>query len=925
MNQSAQRILTISNSGGDDIFISEILYPTGFSGSWSGVITAGSSKSVTVTFSPTEAQSYDGNVNVISDATSGEGKIACSGLGILPNDFPLITVSTVAGSGGQGPQNGGYADGMGTEARFNSPSGLAVDQNGNVYVADRLNYRIRKITTDGHVTTLAGTGKSGYSDGEGSAASFASFKGPSAMCMDYNGNIYVGDYFAGIRKVLANGDVFTIGPPVRSPDGIAIDLKGNIYISNASVNSLIYKVKENGESTIFAGSLNKQGYADGIGTEARFNSPSGLAVDQNGNVYVADMLNHRIRKITTDGHVTTLAGSGMAGYADGIGSDARFNHPVGVAVDMNGNVYVADSSNHRIRKITSDGDVTTLAGSGISGYADGYAPEARFNWPLQLALDSHGNIYFTDNYNRVRKITFSPKITISQPIPSARPDLPFLFSFGVTGTSSQATWSISQGSLPPGISFNTSNASLYGTPVSSGDFNFVVRVDSAGYSDEMPVKLQVFSRIINLSGNLSFGSVQVTNAEHSVFTISNTGSSELTVTGITYPIGFSGNWTGKIPPNSSQNVRVFFAPTSVNNFTGNITIHCDATSGISVLPCSGTGTPAPSINVSTVAGLGTPGHGDGQGVAAFFRQPTGVALDANGNVYVADTGNHLIRKITPTGNVTTLAGGGGNYWTGAGAGDGLGKAASFTQPSGVAVDSNGNVYVADTGNHLIRKITDTGKVTTLAGSETGGNVDGIGFAARFYRPTAIAVDERGNLYVADTKNNLIRKITPDGNVTTLARDRETSGFSDGMGENESFNNPHAIAVDKLGNVYVADTFNNRIRKITTDGHVTTLAGTGETGYADGIGSDARFTYPEGVAVDMNGNVYVADSGNNRIRKITASGYVTTLAGSGLYGFADGAGTSASFRVPTGLAVDNSGNIFVVDKENNRVRKITTSQ
>jgi sugar lactone lactonase YvrE len=318
--------------------------------------------------------------------------------------------------------------------------------------------------------------------------------------------------------------------------------------------------------------------------------------------------------------------------------------------------------------------------------------------------------------------------------------------------------------------------------------------------------------------------------------------------------------------------------------------------------------------VSTLAGSGEFGFAEGTGAAAQFWGPYGVAVDASGNVYVADEGNHRIRKITPTGTVSTLAGSGT-----AGFADGSGTLAQFFYPLGVAVDASDNVYVADKRNHCIRKITPTGTVSTLAGSGTAGFADGSGVAAQFYSPYGVAVDALGNVYVADAVNHRIRKVTPSGTVSTLAGSG-TAGFADSTGTNAQFNNPFGVAVDASGNVYVADRLNHRIRKITPTGTVSTLAGS-TYGSADGAGTNAQFSSLEGVTVDASGNVYVADTPNQRIRKITPSGTVSTLAGSATAGFADGSGTAAQFNRPTGVAVDASGNVYVADALNSRIRKI----
>ena len=332
--------------------------------------------------------------------------------------------------------------------------------------------------------------------------------------------------------------------------------------------------------------------------------------------------------------------------------------------------------------------------------------------------------------------------------------------------------------------------------------------------------------------------------------------------------------------------------------------------------------------VTTLAGLAPhSGSADGTGSAARFLDPSGVAVDGAGNVYVADKDNHTIRKVTPMGVVTTLAGfaGSANY------GDGTGRGARFNYPTGVTVDSAGNIYVADSGNDAIRKVTPAGVVTTLAGDVSitdtynrpiGGFADGTGHSARFAGPSGVAADSAGNIYVADTGNSTIRKVTPAGVVTTLAG--WGPGSADGTGRAAQFNDPSGVAVDGVGNVFVADQNNDTIRRVTPAGVVTTLAGLANNpGSADGTGNAARFSAPSGVAVDGAGNVFVADSGNDTIRKVTPAGVVTTLAGlAGSPGTTDGTGNAARFSVPSGVAVDRAGNIFVAAFWNHTIRKVT---
>jgi sugar lactone lactonase YvrE len=335
---------------------------------------------------------------------------------------------------------------------------------------------------------------------------------------------------------------------------------------------------------------------------------------------------------------------------------------------------------------------------------------------------------------------------------------------------------------------------------------------------------------------------------------------------------------------------------------------------ISTLSLNNTGG-IPGNIVTTFAGTGSPGSANGTALAASFKNPNGVAIDAFRNIYVADAGNHIIRKITPMGVITTLAGSGTAGYT-----NGTGTAASFNIPTGVALDLAGNVYVADAGNHVIRKITYMGVVTTLAGSGTVGSTDGLGTAASFDAPSGIATDAAGDIYMSDFSNHRIRKVTSRGVVTTLAGSG-VEGHINATGTAASFRFPQGVAMDTAGNVYVADMGNYLIRKITPAGVVTTFAGSGNGGSSDGTGTAANIQSPESVATDAAGNVYVADSYNN-IRKITPTGVVTTLAGSGTAGSSDGTSNAASFYQPIGIVTDTAGNIYVADYYNHKIRKIS---
>ena len=596
-----------------------------------------------------------------------------------------------------------------------------------------------------------------------------------------------------------------------------------------------------------------------------------------------------------------LAGNTGYGSADGTGPAARFALPGDVAVDSAGNVYVADSVNDTIRQVTPTGVVTTIAGlAGYGGSADGTNNGAQFDAPNGVAVDGNGNLYVTDVCNHtIRKAT---------PV----------------GTN----WVVTTLAGQPGVSGNadgTNGAAQFNSPAG-------VAVDGAGnlyvadtFSDTIrkvrPVGTNwVVTTIAGKAGVSGSNNGMGTNAEFS--------------------------WPFYLAVDSATNVYV----TDSLNDT------------IRKLTPDGT-----NWQVTTLAGLaGSSGTNDGTGAGARFDSPTGIGLDSSGNLYVADYVGSVIRHVTPEGVVRTIAGQPEDYGTN----NGAGGAAQFYGPHGLAVDSATNVYVADTYNNMIRQVTPKGTswvVTTLAGLKTGGagSADGTGTNAQFNEPIGVAVDGAGNVYVGDTFNDTIRQVTPTGVVTTLAGQADNPGSQDGTGTNAQFNEPNGVAVDSATNVYVADWGNHTIRKIAplgTNWVVTTLAGkAGDPGLANG--SPGQFDYPNGVVVDTNGNVYVADTGNTAVRKVTPAGVVTTvstdfsgptgvavgldgniyvadyysdtirkmtpagavtiLAGlSGTPGSTDGTNSGARFSNPNGIAVDSAGNLYVGDRGNNTIRKVT---
>lgn len=600
--------------------------------------------------------------------------------------------------------------------------------------------------------------------------------------------------------------------------------------------------------TLIAGDTSGPGAVDATGATARFRIPAAIAVDAGENVYVADTGNHTIRKVTSGGGVSTLAGSaGMIGSVDGPQNTSRFNTPIGIAVDTAGNVYVADTGNHIIRKVSPSGVTITVAGTAqVAGSTDGTGAAARFNAPTGIAVDAANNLYVADAFNHtIRKVSPAGAVTTLAGMPH------------ISG-SDNGTGQAAQFNTPVGIAVDKAG-NLY---VADAGNNIVRKIDGTG----------VVTTVAGMTG------IPAAND------------------GIGAAAGF--NTPFGIASDNAGNVLVAD--------TGNFTVRRIGADGI----------------VTTVAGsAGNFGNEDG-GASARFSAPYGIAVSPSGVAYVADTGSHNIRSISLAGEVTTYAG----PLPGKGSVDGAGAVARFNIPFGIARDVSGSLYVSDTGSHTIRKIATSGVVTTLAGATNSpGTADGSGNASQFNFPYGIAVDTVGNLYVADTGNHAIRKITATGVVITLAGVSGQAGNADGAGPDARFNTPVGIAVDSAGTVYVADTGNHTIRKITPAGVVSTLAGVAGSfsSGADGIGPAARFNTPLGITSDLAGNLYVADSGNHTIRKVNATGEVSTIAGSvETAGIADGNGRQAQFNTPVGIVVDTVGTVYIADTVNQTIRKLT---
>ena len=632
------------------------------------------------------------------------------------------------------------------------------------------------------------------------------------------------------------GSIDATGTAARfvSPAGIGADNAGNLYVGDSST---VRRIDASGAVTSIAGSPTSTGSADGVGAQATFRFVGGVAVDGAGNVFVTDTVSGTVRRITPAGAVTTIAGTaGITGSSDGVGAAASFNNPVGVAIDGAGNLYVADTGNHTIRKITPAAVVTTLAGSpGAPGAVDGSGAAARFNAPRNVAVDAAGSLYVADTGNNTIRVVDAGGLVST-----------LAGTAGANGTA-DGVGAAARFSAPAGIAIDPTGV-LYVADVGALTLRRVTR-----------------------SGAVT----SVAGAPGASGSADGTGAAAR----FALPLSLAADASGAIYVADRSN----FAVRKVTD------------GGV----------------VSTFAGASlVQGSADGAAASATFNDPYGVAVDRGGNVFVTDYFNGTIRRLSANGVVTTLAGTPGAF----GSADGAGTAARFATPQGVAIDAAGNLYVADKSNQTIRKVTPAGLVGTLAGSPSvRGSVDGTGAAASFDNPSGVAVDAAGNVYVVDNAPT-VRKITPAGVVTTLAGAAGRIGAVDGPGNVASFNFPQGVAVDAGGNVYVADSGNGIIRKITPAGLVSTVAGlAGSPGSVDGTGAAARFTQPTGVAIDRAGNVYVSDFTTHTIRRIDGAGNVTTVAG-----VADGRGgvrlgsLPGHLDQPVQIAFDPAGNLICVD-------------
>jgi sugar lactone lactonase YvrE len=601
----------------------------------------------------------------------------------------------------------------------------------------------------------------------------------------------------------------------------------------------------------------------GLASAALLKNPSDLALDSNGDLYIADTGNHRIRKLTAVGGlltpasaISTVAGNGTAGSADGSATGPALAGPRGLALDGAGSIYIADTGNHRVKKVTGS-IIQTIAGNGFQGdEGDGsLATSCSLNAPLDVVVDSSSNVYIADTGNHRVRVINGANINAFAGTGTA--------GFNGDGTATAAHLNSPSGLAIDGASriyiADTGNHRI--RQVASGDLSTVAGNASQGYDGD---GLPVLSHSLNLPSSVAANSAGTT---------------------------------------------IFFMD------TGNRRLR-RVSSGV----------------LSTVVSDGSDGYaGDGgPATSARLNLPHGVAVDAAGDLYLADTNNHAVRKIAASdGKITTLA---GNGAPGESGDNGPAANALLNRPTAVVVDDTGAIYVADTGNHRVRRIDSAGNISTVVGVVMVGGVPTT-IGAALSNPRGLAADSDGGIYIADTGNNMIRRLGPGGIVTTMAGTGAVGSTGDGGPANAArLNQPHGITIDAANNLYIADTNNHRIRKISSGGSalvptstISTIVSAGliRSGFDGdgGLATSARLNSPSAVAVDAQGNIYIVDKGNHRIRKVTISdNKINTVIGNGLVSFGGDGGpaTSAAFNLPNSLAINAAG-VYVADSGNNRIR------
>lgn len=630
-------------------------------------------------------------------------------------------------------------------------------------------------------------------------------------------------------------------------------------------------------------------------------APEGVAVDGAGNVYFADSGNHRVRKLTVaTGVITTVAGVGFAGaYGDGGPAGiAWLNSPTGVAVDSAGDIYIADRGNHRVRKVTiATGIITTVAGTGVAGFNgdDGPAIFARLNDPSDVVVGASGVLYIADrDNNRIRSVDAAGTITT------------------IAGTGVNRPRALALDSAGDLYIADTNNHRIRKVEIASGTVTTVAGTGGGGFNgdgiDATTAQLNSPRGVaVNAAGDIYVGDrsnrrVRMVDAATGLIsTVAGTGAQDFS--------GDGGPATAAELDNP-HNVAV--------DGSGNLYLADTDNDRIRRVDTAGT--------ISTVLGTTSPHVGDG-GLAIFANIPgaAGVVADAAGNLFIADAVLHRVRRVDAvTRVITTVAGNGTQGFAGDG---GPATDAELNTPVDVALDAAGNLYIADAGNDLIRRVDASGLMSTFAGGGGSLGDGGPATSGRLNNPSGIFMSATGILYIADTNQNRVRSVDTALTIQTVAGGGASALGDGGPATDAALNRPGDVTQDASGNLFIADTNNNRVRMVDTAGNISTYAGIGTAGFSgDGdLAVTAALSGPQGLAVDSSGNLIVSDTFNGRVRRIfVATGRITTVAGGGPFvlGFGDGeAAINAFLSIPQGLFADAAGDIFIADRGNGRVRKV----
>lgn len=851
-------------------------------------------------------------------------------------------ITTVAGNG-----NPIYAGdgGQATNTGINNSAGVAADSQGDFLITDSYSGRIWQVDTNGIINTVAGTNYNGFA-GDGGLANLAKLNRPFGVALDAWGNYYIADTGnQRIRKVDANGLINTVAGNggaayggdgaaatnaiLNSPRGVAVDGVGNLYIADYG-NNRIRKVDTNGIITTIAGT-NSSGFAGdgGLAFNAKLNAPQGVAVDATGNLFIADYGNNRVRRVDISGVITTIAGNGKSYQTINDGGpaiNACLSNPTGVAVDTFGYVFIADLNNNRIRQVDPNGIITTVAGNGSTTYSGdgGVATNACLFQPFGVTCEAAGSLLIADMYHsRIRRATLGR-------IPSLQLN-----------------------------SLTTNHAGTYQVVVTSPNGSVTSSVVSLAVVFTPGILTQPQSQVVSNGAAGSLGLTASGTGPLNYQWFQNNGPIVGgTNTALNYPatsLAQAGNYLCIITNNygsvtsSIVSITVLIPPTIVTQPSNQVLVAGSSTTLVANVTGTGpftyqwqfNGTNLSNNNnvITKVAGSATQNGFGGDGglaISAFMWRPSGVAVDSTGNMLIVDQPNNRVRRVDTNGIINTVVGVGPNGSNGSFSGDG-GAATNanlnlvpfyFNTPAGVAVDSLGNLFLADIGNNRIRKVDTNGIITTLAGTNSSGfsGDGGLAIIAKINGPSGIALDSSGNVFFADSGNNRIRKIGVNGIIGTVAG-TNAAGFSGdgGSATIASLNNPYGIALDAGGNLFIADKGNNRIRKVDVNGVISSPIGNGTSGYGgdNNVATNALLNQPYGVAVDAFGDIFIADYANNCVRVVNINGMIYTLAGTGAAGNSGDGGivTNATLYEPTSIGTDNNGNVYVGGSGYAIVRKI----